>query len=240
MQVLRRALEGDPGAEWRALARRLVSAVDGERLVAALLAHSYAAVEGMPIVGAPQPAAPISEHGGAARPAASEPRERDEGSRPAIATSTGTGIATARASAGGIRARAIAGVRAIAIARASVIAIGERGRGPGPGPGAAESRGRASARGRSGRATTAPDAATNGARRRRCATISRRPSASSGRSGARSARRPRARGGQPPAERRAGDGAGEGAPATAPSASSRRHAGVRRRRLRRATWRAST
>ena len=55
VQVLRRALEGDPGAEWRALARRLVSAVDGERLVAALLAHSYASVEGMPVVAKPRP-----------------------------------------------------------------------------------------------------------------------------------------------------------------------------------------
>ncbi len=57
--VLRRALANDPGAEWRALARRLIGAVDGERLVAALLAHSYASVEGMPVVAAapaPQPA----------------------------------------------------------------------------------------------------------------------------------------------------------------------------------------
>jgi ATP-dependent RNA helicase DeaD len=51
--VLRRALAADPGAEWRALARRLIGAVDGERLVAALLAHSYASVEGMPVVPAP-------------------------------------------------------------------------------------------------------------------------------------------------------------------------------------------
>jgi hypothetical protein len=50
VEVLRGALDGDPGSEWRALARRLVSAVDGERLVAALLAHSYASVEGMPVV----------------------------------------------------------------------------------------------------------------------------------------------------------------------------------------------
>src|SRR4051812_10033196 len=55
VEVLRRALAGDPGSEWRALARRLVSAVDGERLVAALLAHSYASVEGMPVVAAPRP-----------------------------------------------------------------------------------------------------------------------------------------------------------------------------------------
>ena len=67
VQVLRRALEGDPGAEWRALARRLVSAVDGERLVAALLAHSYASVEGMPVVAKPRPvASPVGERRAAA------------------------------------------------------------------------------------------------------------------------------------------------------------------------------
>ncbi|HVV52221.1 MAG TPA: DEAD/DEAH box helicase [Polyangia bacterium] len=61
--VLRRALTTEPGAEWRALARRLIGAVDGERLVAALLAHSFASVEGMPVapvavpVPAPRPAA---------------------------------------------------------------------------------------------------------------------------------------------------------------------------------------
>jgi ATP-dependent RNA helicase DeaD len=61
--VLRRALGADPGAEWRALARRLIGAVDGERLVAALLAHSYASVEGMPAVPAPvapRPSTPAS------------------------------------------------------------------------------------------------------------------------------------------------------------------------------------
>ena len=76
VEVLRRALDGDPGAEWRALARRLVSAVDGERLVAALLAHSYASVEGMPIVPAPRPAPAISIANDVRAPAP-EPRERD-------------------------------------------------------------------------------------------------------------------------------------------------------------------
>jgi len=77
VQVLRGALAGDPGGEWRALARRLVSAVDGERLVAALLAHSYASVEGMPVVAAPRPvaASPIANDVVAAP--AGEPRERD-------------------------------------------------------------------------------------------------------------------------------------------------------------------
>ena len=57
--VLRRALTADPGPEWKALARRLISAIDGERLTAALLAHSFASVEGMPVVPAPV-AAPVA------------------------------------------------------------------------------------------------------------------------------------------------------------------------------------
>ena len=69
---------GDPGAEWRALARRLVSAVDGERLVAALLAHSYASVEGMPVVPKPRPAPAIADRQRrAAARRAPEPRERE-------------------------------------------------------------------------------------------------------------------------------------------------------------------
>jgi ATP-dependent RNA helicase DeaD len=75
VQVLRGALEGEPGSEWRALARRLVSAVDGERLVASLLAHSYASVEGMPV--APKPPAPMFTSEAPARAAAPEPRERE-------------------------------------------------------------------------------------------------------------------------------------------------------------------
>jgi ATP-dependent RNA helicase DeaD len=78
VQELRRKLEGDPGAEWRALARRLVSAVDGERLVAALLAHSYASVEGMPVVAAPRPAPAVSIANDVRAPAPEgEPRERE-------------------------------------------------------------------------------------------------------------------------------------------------------------------
>ena len=72
VEVLRRALDGDPGAEWRALARRLVSAVDGERLVAALLAHSYASVEGMPVVAKPRPA-PASPIANDVQPRAAAP-----------------------------------------------------------------------------------------------------------------------------------------------------------------------
>lgn len=52
--VLRRALEADAGPEWRALARRLIGAVDGERLTAALLARTFASLEGMPIVPVPK------------------------------------------------------------------------------------------------------------------------------------------------------------------------------------------
>ncbi len=56
--VLRRALTADPGPEWRALARRLIGAIDGERLTAALLAHSFASVEGMPVAPPPVAAPP--------------------------------------------------------------------------------------------------------------------------------------------------------------------------------------
>jgi ATP-dependent RNA helicase DeaD len=56
--VLRAALSLDPGTEWRGLARRLTSAVDGERLIAALLARSFQDVENMPVV--PPPPAPVA------------------------------------------------------------------------------------------------------------------------------------------------------------------------------------
>jgi ATP-dependent RNA helicase DeaD len=56
--VLRAALSLDPGAEWRGLARRLTSAVDGERLIAALLARSFHDVENMPAVPTPPPPPP--------------------------------------------------------------------------------------------------------------------------------------------------------------------------------------
>jgi ATP-dependent RNA helicase DeaD len=80
VQVLRRALAADPGGEWRALARRLMSAADGERLVAALLAQSYATVEGMPI--APAPVAPRREPEPRETSREHEPeRERDRGDR---------------------------------------------------------------------------------------------------------------------------------------------------------------
>jgi ATP-dependent RNA helicase DeaD len=71
--VLRRALEGEAGNDWRALARRLISAVDGERLIASLLAKTYAGVEAMPPAPVARPVADI-----APRPAA-EPRAREHG-----------------------------------------------------------------------------------------------------------------------------------------------------------------
>jgi ATP-dependent RNA helicase DeaD len=76
--VLRRALEGEPGAEWRSLARRLMTATDGERLVGLLLARSYAEVEGMPAP--PKPVAlpaTASATASAPRPPSNEGRPRD-------------------------------------------------------------------------------------------------------------------------------------------------------------------
>ncbi len=71
--VLRRALTADPGSEWRALARRLIGAIDGERLTAALLAHSFASVEGMPVAPAPV-AAPIAPRVSAPSSSSAAPR----------------------------------------------------------------------------------------------------------------------------------------------------------------------
>jgi ATP-dependent RNA helicase DeaD len=78
--LLRRALANEPGPEWRALSRRLMGAVDGERLVAALLAQSFATIEGMPVVPPPAPvAAPVADQSfRAATPETRErPRDRD-------------------------------------------------------------------------------------------------------------------------------------------------------------------
>jgi ATP-dependent RNA helicase DeaD len=84
---LRQALTGEPGTQWRELARRLVGAVDGERLIAALLAQSFAALPGMPAVpvAAPAPALPavgIWPGGTAARGGAPQPHDR----RPELGT----------------------------------------------------------------------------------------------------------------------------------------------------------
>ncbi len=77
--VLRRALTADPGPEWKALARRLTGAVDGERLIAALLARTFADVEGMPVVPVPAPTPIPQRHSGPAestRAPSPEPRDR--------------------------------------------------------------------------------------------------------------------------------------------------------------------
>jgi ATP-dependent RNA helicase DeaD len=76
--LLRRALANDPGPEWRALARRLTGAVDGERLIAALLASSFASLEGMPAVAAPPPPpAARAEEPARSTPEPDRPRRRD-------------------------------------------------------------------------------------------------------------------------------------------------------------------
>jgi len=81
--VLRAALSLDPGAEWRGLARRLTSAVDGERLIAALLARSFHDVENMPAVPTPPaPPAPVArstshEHEHERERDRDRPRDRD-------------------------------------------------------------------------------------------------------------------------------------------------------------------
>jgi ATP-dependent RNA helicase DeaD len=77
--ILRNALTADPGGEWKGLARRLMSAADGERVVAALLAKSFADVEHMPVVPkAPTTiSGPPSSGGSSSSEGRSEPRERD-------------------------------------------------------------------------------------------------------------------------------------------------------------------
>ena len=240
VQVLRRALAGDPGAEWRALARRLVSAVDGERLVAALLAHSYASVEGMPIVAGAPPRPGDLDRQRRARPRARaararpRPRLRRTGSQLAIGSAalrrTGSG-SPARSRAAGERDRPRFGDRDRAQPRVPGTGPGAgAGAGPGAGPGR-----RTRSSSRRGSPRPAPRAPPD---HRRSATISRRPSASSGRCGARSARRRRAPAAEPPP---AAD-----APSAAPSRILRRASGPRRTRRRpattgrRPTWRAST
>jgi ATP-dependent RNA helicase DeaD len=73
--VLRAALSADPGAEWRGLARRLTNAVDGERLIAALLAKSFHDVENMPVVPVAPP--PSSSSSSSSAPSSSSYRDRD-------------------------------------------------------------------------------------------------------------------------------------------------------------------
>ena len=75
VQTLRAALAADPGGEWKGLARRLMNAVDGERLIAALLARGFADVEGMPV--APKPAPVAIAVAPAPRESVARPRERE-------------------------------------------------------------------------------------------------------------------------------------------------------------------
>jgi len=68
---------GEPTSEWKSLARRLMIALDGESLVAALLARSFGSIEGMPSVPAPKPVAEVSARssGGARSSEAGDARE---------------------------------------------------------------------------------------------------------------------------------------------------------------------
>jgi ATP-dependent RNA helicase DeaD len=75
VEILRGALAGEPGNEWRGLARRLTNAVDGERLIAALLARGFADVEHMPK--APAAPAPVVTAPARAEDAGERPRDRD-------------------------------------------------------------------------------------------------------------------------------------------------------------------
>ena len=115
VSVLRAALSADPGNEWRGLARRLTSAVDGERLIAALLARSFKHVENMPV--APTPPAPIV----APAPRA-ESYDRD---RPRTATAIGPATVTATGPATAIGDVSVS-TRALALATATFDESGAR------------------------------------------------------------------------------------------------------------------
>jgi len=81
---LRQALKvtGEPNNEWRSLARRLMGAIDGEALVASLLARSFASMENMPAAPVPPPppvvAAPRAAQPREARPERSDRPERTD------------------------------------------------------------------------------------------------------------------------------------------------------------------
>jgi ATP-dependent RNA helicase DeaD len=84
---LRQALGGEPGSQWRDLARRLIGAVDGERLMAALLARSFSSVAGMPAQPVEVAVPVVAQPPAAARPASPRPRdEREDGPREAGAS----------------------------------------------------------------------------------------------------------------------------------------------------------
>jgi len=81
---LRQALKasGEPNGEWRSLARRLMGAIDGEALVASLLARSFASMENMPAAPIPPPppvvAAPRTTAPREPRPERSDRPERTD------------------------------------------------------------------------------------------------------------------------------------------------------------------
>jgi len=76
--VLRQALEGDAGPEWRALARRLIGAPDGEKLTASLLARTYSSLEGMPAVPVAKPEpAPVQRSTASEAPRSAPYESRD-------------------------------------------------------------------------------------------------------------------------------------------------------------------
>ncbi|MEO5769003.1 MAG: DEAD/DEAH box helicase, partial [Polyangia bacterium] len=84
--TLRQALQGEPGTQWRDLARRLTNAVDGERLVAALLAQSFSSLPAMPPPPVVKPVTPALSTAGsgrqvAARGADERPGATDGGAR---------------------------------------------------------------------------------------------------------------------------------------------------------------
>jgi ATP-dependent RNA helicase DeaD len=72
------ATSGEPTSEWKSLARRLTTALDGESLVAALLARSFGSIEGMPSIPAPKPVAAASARPAGARPSGEREAEAGE------------------------------------------------------------------------------------------------------------------------------------------------------------------
>ncbi len=84
--TLRGALPDDPGASWRALARRLMGAPDGERLVASLLARAFGGDDGREGLKGLPPAPPPPP---AARPAATEIRQTSSSAPPSSRTHGG-------------------------------------------------------------------------------------------------------------------------------------------------------
>ena len=110
--ALRAALADDPGAEWKGLARRIMSAVDGERMVAALLARSFAQEEGMPA--APRPVPVAIAPAAPARESMVAPREPD---RERASSRRGRAWRRPGAAAGSTAPARVSGRRAATVAR---------------------------------------------------------------------------------------------------------------------------